>query len=251
MKKLIAMLMALVTVCCLFGCANTAAGNGTTTAATTAATTEATTTEATNEDDVIMTYQEYMDAEMDSEVTVTCWVQATQSWWDGTITVYAQDEDGAYFLYQMNCSEENAAKLVPGTLIKVTGTKGEWSGEIEIMDATFAFVADADEYIAKPVDLTAYLGTDKMINYQNQLASFTDLTVKSIAYKNDGGDDIYLTLTKDGKDYNFCVEVYLTGTESDVYKTVGSLAEGDKVDVEGFVYWYEGMNPHITAITKK
>ena len=49
--------------------------------------------------------------------------------------------------------------------------------------------------------------------------------------------------------YDFCVEVYLTGTDSDVYTTVGELAEGDVVDVEGFVYWYEGANPHITAIS--
>jgi hypothetical protein len=41
-------------------------------------------------------------------------VQATQSWWDNKITVYAQDQDGAYFLYEMACSEEDAAKLVPG-----------------------------------------------------------------------------------------------------------------------------------------
>ena len=98
------------------------------------------------------------------------------------------------------------------------------------------------------MDVTEFLGTDEMINYQNQLATFKGLTVKSISYKNEGGDDIYVTLTKDGTEYNFCVEVYLTGTESDVYKAVGELKEGDVVDVEGFVYWYEGMNPHITKI---
>ena len=24
---------------------------------------------------------------------------------------------------------------------------------------------------------------------------------------------------------------------------------GDKIDMEGFLYWYEGVNPHITSVT--
>ena len=51
------------------------------------------------------------------------------------------------------------------------------------------------------------------------------------------GKDIYVTLTKDGKDYNFCVESYLTDKDTDVYKAVEALKAGDVVNVEGFVYW--------------
>ena len=197
----------------------------------------------------VMTYEDYMAAEMDAPVYIEAYVQAHQSWWDNKITVYAADEDGAYFLYEMACSEENAAKLTPGTKIAVKGFKGEWAGEIEIMDATFEFV-EGEPYVAEAKDLTDLLGTDELINYQNQLASFDELTVKSISFKNDGGDDIYVTLTKDGKDYSFCVEVYLTGTETEVYKTVASLKVGDIVNVTGFVYWYDGINTHITGLTK-
>ena len=75
------------------------------------------------------------------------------------------------------------------------------------------------------------------------------MTVEKVSYKNDEpGDDIYVTLSKDGASYEFCVEFYLTGTDTEVYTTVGELAEGDVVDVEGYLYWYEGMNPHITSI---
>ena len=78
------------------------------------------------------------------------------------------------------------------------------------------------------------------------------MTVKAIEYKNgEPGDDIYLTLTKDGVDYDFCVEVYLTGTDTAVYEAVGTLKAGDVVDVEGFVWWWKGVNPHVTAVTKK
>lgn len=241
MKKLIAMLLALVMVCALCACGSTGDTQNTTTQATTEATTEAT------EDSKYMTYAEYVDAEMESEVTVLCYVQDHQSWWEDKITVYAADEDGAYFLYKMACSKEDAAKLTPGTAIKVTGFKSEWSGEVEITDATFEFV-DAEKYVAEAVDLTDKLASEDLIDYQNRLASFKGMAVKEITYKNDGGDDIYVTLTKDGKDYNFCVEVYLTDPESDVYKTVGTLKAGDVVDVEGFLYWYNGVNPHITAI---
>ena len=196
-----------------------------------------------------MTHEQYVAAEMQSQVVVETYVQAHQSWWDGKITVYAQSEDGAYFLYNMACTEDDAEKLVPGTKIRVTGNKGEWAGEVEIMDGTFEFVK-GDSFIAQPLDVTDLLGTDALIDHQNELVSFTGMTVENIEYKNgEPGDDIYVTLGHNGGSYSFCVEVYLTGTDSDVYTTVGQLNVGDTVNVEGFLYWYEGMNPHITSIT--
>ena len=42
----------------------------------------------------------------------------------------------------------------------------------------------------------------------------------------------------------------LCGADSDVYKAVKELKIGDKIDMEGFLYWYEGVNPHITSVTK-
>lgn len=196
----------------------------------------------------VMSYDEYVAAELDSEVLVEVYVQATQSWWEDKITVYAADEDGAYFIYEMECSEDDAALLVPGTKILVNGYKAEWSGEVEIIDATFELVEDADTYVAEAVDVTELLGTDELIDYQNQLVAFNGLTVESIEFKNDGGDDIYVTVSKDGTEYSFCIEVYLTGTETEVYQTASNLKAGDMINVEGFAYWYEGINTHITAI---
>ena len=196
-----------------------------------------------------MTHEQYTAAEMQSEVVVETYVQAHQSWWDNKVTVYCQSPDGAYFLYELACSEADAEKLVPGTKIRITGSKGEWAGEVEIIDGTFEFVK-GDSFIAQPLDVTDLLGTDALIDHQNELVSFTGMTVENIEYKNgEPGDDIYVTLGHNGGSYSFCVEVYLTGTDSDVYTTVGSLNVGDTVNVEGFLYWYEGMNPHITSIT--
>ncbi len=198
----------------------------------------------------VMSHKKYMAADLDTEVTIETYVQGHQSWWDNKVTVYCQSPDGAYFLYELACSEADAANLLPGTKIRVTGYKSEWAGEIEIVDGTFEFVDEDDTYIAKATDVTDLLGTDELIDHQNEFVSFTDMTVEAVEYKNgEPGDDIYLTLGYDGSSYNFCVEVYLTGPDSDVYTTVGTLNVGDVVDVEGYLYWYEDMNPHVTSIT--
>ena len=221
MKKFVAILLVLSMVLAFAGCAGSKA----------------------------MTHEEYIAAENGKEVVIETYVQAHQSWWDNKITVYCQSPDGAYFLYELACSEEDAAKLVPGTKIRVTGTRGEWEGEVEIMDGTFEFVK-GDSFIATAADVTALLGTDELIQHQNELVAFKGMTVEAINYKNgEPGDDIYVTLGYNGASYEFCVEFYLTGTDTEVYQAVGALEAGDVVDVEGFLYWYQGPNTHITSVS--
>ena len=211
------------------------------------------------EEAAVMTHEEYVAAELDTAVTVETYVQDTQSWWDNKNTVYAQSEDGAYFIYNMACSEEDAAKLVPGTKIKVTGYKAEWAGEVEITDATFE-ILEADPFVAEPADVTELLGTDELIAHQNELVCFAGLTIEAydengaaFAYKNenDKTDDLYFKASLNGQTYDFCVEFYLRGQDSDVYKAVEGLKVGDTVDMVGYLYWYEGANPHIINVTVK
>ncbi len=256
-KFLALMLILALSVLALAGCSGSSAPAATEApAAAEAPATEAPAEEAPAEEapaeeaaPAVMSHEEYVAAAVDTEVVVETYVQATQSWWDNTITVYAQSPDGAYFIYNMACAEEDAASLVPGAKIRVTGYKSEWSGEVEITDATFELL-EGDSFVAEPVDVTELLGTDALIEHQNELVSFKGLTVEKVEYKNDEpGDDIYVTVSSNGNSYDFCVEVYLTGTDSDVYTAVGELAAGDVVDVEGFLYWYEGVNTHITSIT--
>ena len=259
MKKLIALLLVLVMATALVACGTTN-DPATTPAPTTE--TPAPTSDATEPTKAagVMTYAEYEAAAMDAAVTVECYVQAHQSWWEDKITVYAQDADGAYFLYNMACSEEDAAKLTEGTKIRVTGYKGEWSGEVEIMDATFEFVEGADTYIAEAMDATALLGTDELIKHQNKKVSFKGMTVvasndagAAFLYNWDGsgeaGNDLYFKVSDGNAEYTFCVESYLTGDGTDVYEAVEAMKVGDKLDMEGFLYWYEGVQPHITSVT--
>jgi len=206
----------------------------------------------------VMTYSDYVAAELDSKVHVETYVQATQSWWDGKITIYAQSEDGAYFIYNAACTEEDAAKLVPGTKIGVKGFKSEWSGEVEITDATIE-ILEGDAFIAEAHDDTALLGKDdELIKHQNEKVAFKGLTVAAqddgaaFNYKNaeNKTDDLYVRFTKDDVTVNFCVEFYLCNNDTEVYKAVEALQVGDVVDIEGFLYWYNGANVHLTAVTK-
>ncbi len=234
MKKFFAILMALV---CLLSCAAMAEG--------------------------VMTHADYIAAEMDSEVTVETYVQAKQGWWQDRATVYCQSEDGAYFMYDMACSEEDYAKLVPGTKIRVNGFKTAWAGEVEIVDGVFEII-EGESYIAEPLDVTALLGTEELINHQNELVSFKGMTVEpstdingnevAFLYAWDGSgaegtdSDLYYNVSVNGQTYNFVVEYYLCGADTEVYKAVQNLKVGDVIDMEGFLYWYEGVNPHITSV---
>lgn len=285
MKKILNVVLALSLAVAVAGCASTTESTeAVTTAATTASseastaetTTVAETTEASSEESKeetttaveeasaeVMSYEEYMSAELDSKVVVEAYVQAKQSWWEDKATVYAQDENGAYFLYNMACSEEDYALLVPGTKIKVTGYKTEWSGEVEIIDATFEIV-EGEEYVAPAVDVTELLGTEELIQHQNQFVELKGLTVESAGkdesgndvaflYNWDGsgtdGDDLYFNASYNGETYTFTVESYLCDNTTDVYAAVKALEIGQKIDMEGFLYWYEGVNPHITAVS--
>ncbi len=258
MKKILAMLLALTTIFAFAACdKDDIADDATTNVEDTEAdvnsedvVTNTEDTEAVVEGEGVMTYAEYIAAELDSPVVIEAYVQAKQSWWDNKATIYTQDKDGAYFIYEMVCSEADYEKLVPGTKIQVTGFKTAWEGEVEIASGATFEIIEGDTYIAEPIDLTDKLASEELINYQNQLALFKGMTVENVEYKNNTpGDDIYLTLTKDGASYDFCVEYYLTGDTTDVYKAVGDLKLGDVIDVECFVYWYQGVNPHITAVS--
>ena len=263
MKKRLVLLMALSLT---FAFPAAVMAEDTTAAEETADDTEAADSTAEDADvksEGVMTHDEYLAAAVDDEVTIETYVQAKQSWWEDKATFYTQDKDGAYFIYNMPCSEEDYEKLVPGTKIKVTGYKAEWSGEIEVADVS-SFEIEDGEYIAEPLDVTDLLGKDELIDHQNELVSFKGMTVEAAGQDADGndvaylynydgsgseGDDLYFNVSLNGETYTFTVESYLCDKDSDVYKAVEALNIGDKIDMEGFLYWYEGVNPHITSVT--
>ncbi len=210
--------------------------------------------------DGVMTYEEYRAAEIGDDVVIETYVQAAQAWWNDSIVLYTCDEDGAYFIYNLACTEEEAEKLVPGQKIKVSGTKAEWFGEIEVADATFEF--EEGSYIAEPLDATEILGTAYLEAQRDRFVSIKGLTVEAMdesgtAFyygwdnsQSPGTDsDLYFKVSKGTQEFIFVVEYYLCNEESEVYKAVRKLEVGQVIDVECFLYWYNGVQPHVTKVT--
>ena len=244
MKRIFALVLVFVLALTVVGCAKTGDGKD-------------------PKSEGVMTYAEYDAAELESAVVIEAFVQAKQAWYEpaATTSIYAQDADGAYFMYRIACSAEDYAKLVPGTKIKVTGHKAAWADEVEIVDATFEII-EGSTFVAKALDVTAMLADEKIIEHQNKLVAFNGMTVEAtkdadgndvaFLYNYDGsgqeGSDLYFTVSVNGASYSFTVESDLCGADTDVYKAVQGLKIGDKIDMEGFLYWYNGVNPHITSV---
>ena len=210
-----------------------------------------------------LTYAEYVAAELNTVVTIRAYVQAKQSWWDNKAVLYLQDENGGSFVYNLPISEEDYNKLTPGKELAVTGKKVAYRGEVEISDEEATYQILDGNWIAPATDVTELLGTDELINSQNKFVSFKNLVVAPVTDAEgvehdwmynwngagDEGSDLYFNVT-DGKNvYSFTVESYLCGKDTDVYKAVKTLKVGDVINAEGFLYWYDTVNPHITSVT--
>lgn len=279
MKKFLSVLLALGLAVSATACAGGASSSSEAASsepeATPAAESEAATSEAAAATGEVMTYDEYMAIEVKEgdrvPVTIQGYVQAKQSLYTDPTTglsntsLYLQDEDGAYFAYRVQCTPEDFEKLTEGVCVQISGEKTMWAGEVEIAEGcTFTFVDGADTYVAEPLDVTELLGTDELESHQNQKVKFTGLTVApstiegdtteyAFLYNYDGsgtqGDDVYFNVEYNGETYQFLVESYLCDSSTDVYKAVEALEIGQTIDCEGFLYWYEGVNPHITSVT--
>ena len=279
MKKVVSAALALCMAAAVTGCAGEPAAESTAPESSSAA--ESTAEEAPAEEAAeepaeeaaeepaaevaVMSYDEYMAAATDEAVAIEAYVQAKQSYYaeQGTATVYLQDQDGGYFAYDMACTQEEYDQMTEGTKIRVSGYKAEWSGEIEIMDGKLEEIIAGDTFVAEPLDVTAMLGTDELAAHQNEKVVFTGLTVAAstdangneaaFLYNYDGsgadGDDLYFNVDYNGATYTFTVESYLCDNTTDVYNAVEALEIGQTIDCEGFLYWYEGVNPHITSVT--
>ena len=259
MKRLFAILLVFVSLFVLAACGNNEGGksNG-------------------NEDifaksEGTMTYAQYVAAEAKSQVVIETFIQAKQGWWEkdgvgGVASFYTMDNEGGYFIYNMPCSESDYNnKLKIGAKIKVTGSKAIYSGLNEIAEgATFEVLEGT--YVAEAKELTAAEFNANAEKYQNQFFSLKGIEVIEFGENEAGekvafgygwngakekGDDAYFKVKVGESVYSFLVESYLCDQNTDVYKAVEGLKIGDVIDVEGFMYWYNGAQPHVTKITVK
>lgn len=247
MKKLLTILLGVLMLFSLVGCGKKEENNN------------SSNTNTNNQEQLIPepptaanTYADFVAAANDTELELLMSVQAHESWWDGKVTVYAQDDNGGYLVYEMLADEATANALTPGTLIRVKGYKSEWSGEIELVDATCEIIVGAyDGKVYDAEDLTSLIGNnDELAKHMNAKAAFKNLTVVSYDAMTSDSDG-YLNVTDaNGTAITFVVRRYLTPEGSDVANAVAALAAGDVIDLTSFLYWYEGPQARIIEVVK-
>ena len=214
--------------------------------------------------DRLIDYSGFMSAEFGTEVVVKTFIQAKTKWYEeGYTSIYAMNENCGYYIYKVQCTKEQYDNLDIGECIIVKGNKQQWSGLIEITEATIYEIDSSYRFVAKAGTLMPYEFEGYSRDYINQLIALHELKVLSFSededvafrYKYNGtgerGDDIYFKVQVGNSEYIFVVAAELCDENSEVYKMAESLKVGDIIDIEGFVYWYHGPQPHVTKIIKK
>lgn len=235
MRKLLSLILVLVAVFALVSCGQTE--------------------DKTSDDGKVegaLTYAEFVATADDMEVTIAGYVQGKQAWWDNKATVYLQDNDGGYFLYELTCTEEQYnTDLAIGNHIKVTGIKGSWAGMVEILgqaegaEATYEVLEGNKVYAPK---VQSSLDNETLKALSSQKVAFTNLEVVKVELPTSEGKDIYFDVTDGTTTLTFAIESYLTDSNTDVYKTVLNLKVGDKINCEGFMYVYNNAQLHTTSV---
>lgn len=276
MKKTLSIILAVLMLLCVFAACGDKPAPETTTAEIT--TNEVTTAAGTTADDTtaaaapvdpnakdegVLTYSQFIDLEAGKEVVIEGFLQAKYDFSESfnNTCLFLADGDGAYFVYRYGCTAEDYAKLEIGAKLKVSGTKAIYSGEVEVSDVTAVEVVGTDKYVADVLDVTASLGSEALINNMNKLVSVKGAEVvaskledKDVAflYKWNGagaqGDDIYFNIKVGEATYTFVVESDFMNKDSAAYKAAEALKIGDKIDIEGALYWYNGVQIQVTAI---
>ena len=279
MKKLICLLLVLMMLCGLAACGGseetttTAAPEQSAAEETTAAAAEETTTAAAEEtttepepttttepplagdeirSDNVSDYEKFLATDDNMMVFVDTYVQATTPWADDRVNIYAQSEDGAYYLYHTACPPVDAEKLVPGTKIRISGYKSSKFGGATIEDGIFQVLEDEEPRIFEAQDISALLGpqeaTEELALLINSLVRIPQLTVVKAAEQQEDGDLIFYA-SVNGTTYMYKVEADLTDSSTTLYQSVQNLAVDDVFGLEAFLtYGEDGMCPTVTVI---
>ena len=244
-KKLILILIALVLTAGLASCSS-APGNNTVTVPA-------------------LTYAEYAAASDEAKVVIEGYLQSyALVYGDTRVSMFLQDDDGAYYVYLAVCDAEKANQLEIGKLIRVTGVKGSYAGEREVQEqSTFEILSGSKIY--DPADITSLLGSEPTLEkMMNRRVCLKGLVIRESYGKDDAscaylynwdgsgkaGDnnDVYFSASH-GEDYSlFVVESDEYQEGSSVYSSAVSVSVGDVVDLEGFLYWYNGPNIHVSSM---
>lgn len=263
MKKIIALLIATLMVVAFAACTTTPANE---TESETKESETVTDSESEKVDDVTaISFAEYaaLDvSEGNKDVVIEAYVQDTESYWEGKASIYAQDKDGAYFIYKAALTQEQYDALKPGTKIRVTGEKTAWSGLEEIAEgAAVEILAGDDTFVAEAADISDKLANEAEL--KALMAGKISIKGAKVAAKNEDGAaflfgwdgsgtadsdaDVYFDVLV-GDELITCVIEYYQASAAGAREAAQNLKVGDIIDIDGFLYWYNGAQPHVTAI---
>ncbi len=196
-----------------------------------------------SKESVVMSHDSYMYAEPWTDVCVETYVQATgrRGWEKNSIQLFAQSKDGGYYIGEMKCSKEDKEKLVPGTKILVKGIKiGYGDDGVEIIEASYEII-ESDPFIAEPKDVSALLGSEKLLEHQNEKVLFKGLTVSGYEdgtpVINDSSGISFCCTDGNGLKLSFFVDLAFIKMHSDLFREAKKLEIGDVIDIEGFFSW--------------
>jgi hypothetical protein len=205
-------------------------------------------------------YSEFLSADDSRPITIESYLQEKQAWSEGKASLYLQDEVGAYYVYNLSCSQEEYQALEQGQKLRIRGYKTDFSGQIQITDAVYSVLDGM--YIAEPEDISSSLNTEELYPRLNRKVRFHAMTVEPMfdgvssfyyGWDNSGSmekeSDLYFTASNGGEPLTFVVKAQMYGNDTDLYRTVQNLRVGDTVDLEGILCWYNGPQPLLTSIS--
>lgn len=214
-----------------------------------------------------LSHADFIKAEVGTEVSVQGYIQDRCTWYNGAASFYFQDSNGGYYVYNLACTEDEYKNtLTVGADLFVTSQKAEWRGEVEV-DYTKVTENAKWEIASKstkvyPATKVADIATATLDKYKNTKVATGELEVTKAPFTSwedysltpAAGADVYFAVKDSaGNELTFVVEAYLEDSQygSATYTAVTELAVGDKVELEGFVYYYDAPQMQVTKCTKK
>ncbi|MBO5711914.1 MAG: hypothetical protein J6R47_03660 [Acholeplasmatales bacterium] len=220
-------------------------------------------------------YETFMSTEDGEEVEVYGFIISRTTFWNGTNINLAGSQAGeGYYVYEYGCTQEKYYQLPvdlenPG-YVRVTGTKASYAGMQEIVDATVEVVETDKVYsplkledfaaINEKVMSSVFYGDFEVVQFTTTDSNVTVAENGAYGYKGDNPtDDLYFDVKDaNGNILKCCIETYLdydsiggVDYKTNLYNTILGLQIGDKVSLQGFMYWWNGANPHIIQVSVK
>ncbi len=223
---------------------------------------------ASGAEEGVMTWEEFQACDYSEPVTVDTYLQSWWIWSGSYVLFFAQGPDGGYYINKALPMDEVKDFMVPGTAVRISGTKVQDSGSYYpcIQDPVLS-LRDAEPWVAEAEDVTGLLGTDGLDRCQFCRVVFRGMTVEpslirgnpepqAFLYGDDGSgahesnSDLYFNASLGGKTFRFRVHTGMNGNDTEVYRAVEGLRIGDTVDLEGIMNRrFSKTEPWITSVT--